>query len=406
MLKEYIEDQTVVNELIYDNYKLFGLIQKGERTDGGGKYIDVPTGLAGGMGMGATFDAAYQNQSAGLDIEFQIPLQDYYYVGTVQGKTMRLSSNPKNAFKSALKWEMDKGMQEVGRRVAWQLYRTGTGTLASFTDITNGIITLTNPTDAIIFAKDMPLQAYTGDGSGTAQVALGYVIAVDADEGKLAVSATKGNATADTPSGWTTANPYLVNRGDFNLTPCGVLFWVPTANRPVLGTPQVRFGVDRAIDPQKLAGTFVDCAKKGLNIEESLIELVTRQSRFTGKSDVIFVNDVSYASLEKALQGRRVIDTIEGPTGVGYEGIKIFAGGQNPIVISDPFCPPKTAISLQLDTWKLISAGNKFPSTLPYPNGETFIIPPNLDAIQFRMGGHAALRCNAIGKNASCTLAE
>lgn len=408
MMREHIEDPVVLNKLIYNNYKLYGLLQKDEKTDGGGKALMCPVSLSGGQGVSANPQSAYANMTSGQDVEFAIPWQDYYAFNQIEGKTLRLSENPKNAFASALNLKMDNGLAEIGKKVAWSLYRTGTGTIGKIASITNGLITLANFTDAFVFEQDQQLQAYAGDGTG-GQVtggAVAWVVGVDALNGQVLVSPTQGGAPA-TPTNWSTSFPYLVNSGDFQIAPVGALGWIPVgAARPQLGVPNIFNGVDRSKQIQKLAGTYVDYTQSGANIEESLIDLVTKQATFDGHPDVIMVNPSSYGALEKSLGARMVLGEVHSSTGIGYEGIKIHAGGDSPIVLADPFCPARTALSMQLSDWCLVSVGGKFPQHLIYPNGQEFVVPPNLDAIQFRLGGHAALRCRAPGHQASALLTE
>ena len=106
------------------------------------------------------------------------------------------------------------------------------------------------------------------------------------------------------------------------------------------------------------------------------------------------------------MTGRRVYATVDGAhEGVGFDGIKITAGGSSPVCIPDPWCPPYTAFSLQLDTWKLNSAG-PFPGPLVGPDGLLYLPQSTSDSVLYKLGGHPALTCSGPGKNAIFKLAQ
>jgi hypothetical protein len=127
------------------------------------------------------------------------------------------------AFADALNLQTSTAWTEINKRLAWLFHRSGSGTLGQINaiDPSSGAIQLTNPSDAMVFEVGMTLQSYTTDGgSGTAQAALGYVLAVDPQAAfgstQIVVAATPGASTGSTPSGWSASNAYLVNNGDFN----------------------------------------------------------------------------------------------------------------------------------------------------------------------------------------------
>jgi hypothetical protein len=414
MLKEYVEDPIVIRDLIYKNYKLMGMIEKEMTT--GGKYVVVPVRVSGSQGISNQFSVAYSNQTTPINVEFQAPLSDFYGLVTVDNKAWRLSDDKKKAFQDALENGTDSSISEMAKNAAWAFYRAGTGTLGYASDMTSngaGVITLgtntTNqvmygPTDAFIFEVGQTLQAFTADGgNGTGLSAVAYVVGVNPQAYQITVSATPGGSPG-LPSGWSTTNPYLVIQGNFNNNIAGLSTWNPAL--PSGALPGVLYTVNRNTSIQKLAGTFVDTTINAPGMEEALIQGVTTQVMFGGMPDVIMEHPNSYAALEKALTGRRIYEAIAGAhEEVGFKGLMISAGGVNPVVIADPFCPPFTGFSLQLDTWKIMSAG-KFPGQLATPTGTPFIDLPTQDATQFRVGGHVVIRNNAPGRSANFRLSQ
>lgn len=419
LLREWVEDPVVVRELIYSKWPLIGLVEKD--TEAGGEDIAIPTVLAGSGMSSPQYSVAYNNQNGGKQARFQVPLSDFFRLGSIDNKTWRLSKNSKQAYRNSLEVMASATMKEIAKDWAWCAHRAGTGTMGVISSISaGGIIKLTNPTDAMIFNPGDILMAYTGDGTGTALPAFGYVVGADP-------TSTTANLTVSPnppvngvlgapglPASWSAStNPYLVKQGSFNNDPKGWAYWHPVGTatlaipnggvRAVGGTPQTTYGVDVSQFPQKLQGTMVPLGNTP-SIEEQLINLVTATTLFSGAPDCILVHPNSYAALEKAMTGRRQYQWLEGAhEGVGFDGIRISAGGSNPIVIADPAAIPRTAQAIQLDTARIYSAG-AFPTKLTRPSGAEMIDIQNADMTQMSFGGHVAMADNGTMYNGTAQL--
>lgn len=393
ILKEYYADQKVRN-LLERRHTLWAMLTKD--TNVSGRTYPQPMRYGASTGS-ANFTNAQNNQSPNDYAEFQVPINTNYTLATVQNVAIQAARNDKGAFINLLKDSIDGAMENAIRRDAWMAYRTGTGSIGvigTSADIATGIIILTNPTDALAFQRNQVLVANSADGGGTTRAGIGYVISSDVSTGTIQVSATAGGSGGQ-PSGWV-AGDYLSSQGDVNAQIQGLGIWFPSTStlRPVIGTPSIFLGVDRSVDPTRLAGTFLNLT--GLDIESALIELISQVKMVGGSPDYVFVNTVSYRNLQKALQARSQYDKVEvvNDAGLTFKGIEVDGA----VVLEDSDCPPKTAYALQMDTLKVISFGDS-PQILTYDDGITAFRTANNDSVEARIGGYRNMTCNAPVKN-------
>jgi hypothetical protein len=147
------------------------------------------------------------------------------------------------------------------------MFSDGSGTRGTYGlgagSITAGVITLDNLGMVYQFSVNMALYSWSVSGSTATQstgAAVGYVIAVDTGAGTVTVSPTQQGA-AGTPSGWSTAFPYLGRAGDTNFATNGLMSanmlciaglgaWLPSTAPS--GSDSF-FGVNRSVSPTKLA---------------------------------------------------------------------------------------------------------------------------------------------------------
>ena len=419
-LKQYYSSEQVINDLMLKNRPLFGLVEKDFEISGQGGNIQgtpsypttaqggypVPIISSGGASPSQTFANAQTNQQPAVVRQFQVPVVSTFNLATVNRVLQGASRNNTGAFLDAMKLETDAAFQSVSNYTAAALYRNATGSFGQVNSSgvsAGGVIQLTNITDAINFNVNAVLRAAASDG-GTLRNGTGYVIAVDFSLGTLTVSGSAPvngvPGTGGIPSGWS-AGDYLVFDGSENLMIAGLLTYLPNTSqtRPTPGFASninQLFNVDRSISPQVYAGTWLQAGTE--SIEEALIDGVSEVCRLGGMPDMIFMNPVSYRALCKELQSRRHYITAEGPTGISYSGITID-GDQGPVkVLSDPWCPPKTAFILTMSTWKMIGY-QPFPDFLQYMDGMEYMRVYNADAIEMRCGGDINLTCNAPGWN-------
>lgn len=399
ILKEIYDGQSVPNE-VYKKNPFFAMVRKHEVV--GGKSYPLPLQI-GVTQTSATFSSAQTYQGAPIVQNFQLTQAKIYSLGTIQNDTLMSTNTDKKAFIDGVKIVVDSAMRAATNMIASNLFQNGLGSLGQISTITSaGVITLTNPQDIVFFELGQTLTASATDGGAlVGSGSIGFVIAVDRNNGQLTVSATYGGTTGALPSSWA-ATYYIGNIGSMaaggaakNLT--GLSGWL-------VSNPSATsfFGVDRSQDETRLAGVYYDGSSQ--SIEEALIDASSLVAREGGQPDVCFMSFASYSALLKQLGSKIQYVDIKTPyEGISFQALRIQCNGFAMDVIADRSCTAQTAYMLQLDTWALYSNGPA-PQVLLYPDNNQMLRVYNDDAAELRVGAYLQLGCNAPGWNARVAL--
>jgi hypothetical protein len=386
VLKELYDGQTVQN-MIYRRNPFFALVKKS--TDFVGKVYPQPIITAPSAGRSAAFATAQANQTAWAAQEFMVTRKKDYSIFTIDNETMMASATDKGAFVKGIKTTADLAWTAIENSMCAALFRSGSGSIGQIGSISTGVITLSNIGDVVGFEINQAIQANATDG-GTPRAALGYVVAVNRMLGKVTVSATLGGA-AGTPSGWT-ANDFLLVQGDNNAKMAGLAAWIPAVD-PTTGDSF--YGVDRSVDPTRLAGLRYDGSSQ--SIEEAAIDACAYLDREGGSPKYAITNPVSFAALEKSMGAKvQYADLKMGE--IGFRGIQINAPGGVVTVLSDRSCQSQAMWLITPETFELKSLGEA-PQILNYGDGQQLRVY-NADAVEGRIGFYGNLVCNAPGFNA------
>jgi hypothetical protein len=390
-LKELYDDQKIQN-LVYRNNPFMAMVPK--FTEFGGKYMPLPLVFNTSQGRSATFSNAQLNQTAAEVVSFALTRAPDYSIAQIDNQTMLASKTDKMAFINGAQLVIDNAIRAITNSISTGLFRSGTGSIGKISNISSGVITLTNPGDVVNFERNMTLQANPTDGgvSTSIRAALGYVIAVNRTAGTVTVASSALGGSAATPSGWTTSD-FLLVQGDNNAKIKGLLGWLPVV-APVSGDNW--FGVDRSGDTVRMAGVRYDGSAQ--NIEEALIDASLLVAREGGEPDVCIMSYGSYSALEKSLGAKAQYITMSGPAEIAFPGILINGANGQIKVFPDRSCPPKTAFLLQMNTWKLYSLGDA-PHIARYADGLEMLRVSNADAAEVRVVSYSQLGCNAPGWN-------
>lgn len=394
VLKELYDDQKVLNE-VYKTNPTLAMMPK--FTETGGKYFPQPVQIGVSQGRSSTFATAQTNQTSDIFREFLVTLKSDYSLATLDNQTLMSARTDKQAFVNAAKVQVDGAIRSIKNSLGSALFRSGTGSIGQISSITSGVIVLISPLDVVQFEIGMVLQADATDG-GTPRAALGYIISVDRSAGTITVSATLGGA-AGSPASWA-ANDFLLVQGDLNAKISGLAGWLPFV-APTSGDNF--YNVDRSVDTVRLAGNRKDAS--GVSIEEGLQDFLTQIAVNDGSPDYFITNPNSYTALQKSLGSKAQIVELAAETGkdyravVGFKALEIQMSGMTVKVLSDRNCPSQLGYALQMDTWKLISAGDA-PMILTYgAEGLEVLRVANADAAELRVGYYANLVCNAPAYN-------
>jgi hypothetical protein len=401
-LKEFYSNQGP-DYAVARNNPFFAMIEKDTALSG--KVYVQPIAIGGSQDY-VDFSVAQTNQVPVNNLAFQVPTNLHYALATVQNDSIKASRNDRGAFIGTLKQAVDIAMQNSILMDAWYLFRSGTGSIGTVSGApSTGLITLSNPSDALAFQRGQVLTATSTDGGGTTRAGIGYVLAVSISTGQILVSDVGQGGAAGNPSGWADGD-YLYPQSNLNAQMNGLSGWLPTSTstlRPAIGTAKNFLGVDRSIDPTRLAGTSLDL--RGEDMESALIDLISQvKSIGRGKPDYTMVNPISYRALTKALQARRsyVDASVTSEAGITFRGCMV----EDSLVLQDPSCPAKTAFALDMSTWKLISMGPN-PDFIEYPDGlGAFRVVTGSDAVEARIGGYRNVVCSDPAKNGVALLPQ
>lgn len=394
-LKELYDGQVVEN-LVYADNPFLAMVKK--NTDFGGKYKPIPIITGASQGRSSTFSNAQGNQSPVQIESFLLTRVSDYSIATIDNQTMLASKTDKMAFLEGAKLVIDGAIRSLTNSVASSVFRSGTGSIGQIASIsTSGsgpyisTITLSNANDIVQFEVNMYLVATATDG-GSASSDVLLVTKVNRSSGVITCS------SAASPSGTWAANAYLVVQGDLNLKPKGLAAWLP---KTAPSTGDNFYGVDRSVDPTRLAGVRYDGSAQ--SIEEAIIDASALLAREGGKPNVLITNFASYSALEKALGSKVTYTELKGPAEIAFRGIMINGANSMIKVFPDRNCQALTGYLLQMDTWALEGLGD-VPQILRYGDGLEMLRVANADAGEVRCGAYYNLRTNAPGWNAVVSL--
>jgi hypothetical protein len=428
-LKElYSDDAWVMRDLILNRNPGLAIFDKDETESGmAGKYFPIPTLFAGGAGRSANYGLGQQYQTAPGTIEFQVGRVPNYSFATLTGDFLRASAQSIGAFMPAAELNVKTAFKQLGNDYALMLWGDGSGTRGTYGlgagSITSGVITLDSLSQVYAFSLGMALTSFSVSGQTPTQSTganIGFVIAVDTGAGTITVSPTSPQGSAGTPTGWSTAFPYLSQAGDTNfisnglqtanmLKWSGVAAWIP---KVAPGGSDSFWTVNRSVAPSSLAGYRFNGA--GESIQDALIDGVNQlaaNGTEAGDPDFIFINPVSYQVLVKQLTSQGVYQMVKAKineeVSISFKALVLPTANGEIAILQDRNVPSQTAYAITSKTWKIRSLG-KMAQFLTFPGFYDQIGIPvqGSDAVQLVVGGYSAVTCNAPAANAVITLSQ
>lgn len=379
---------------VYKNNPLLALLPKDTEFEGRNMVVDVLYGDT--QGRSAGFSNAQTNAlaSSHKGVPFTITRKADYALAYIDRQTMLATKNQSGAVAAALATEMNSAINVLKNSLAHAVWGDGGGNLGQISAIAGSTFTLVNATDTTNFevGKVLNLSATKSGGAIRAGGTL-TVTAVARSTGVVTCSA----GIVATIAG-AVVNDYVFTDGDYGAKLAGVQGWIPTAD-PTGGDSW--FGVDRSVDPTKLAGVRFDGS--ALPIEEAFIQCGARLGLEEGAPKYAFCNFLDFANLETSLGSKKVYEDIEGPYGIGFQGISIRGPLGSIKVLADRNCPRGVAYMLDLDSWCLHSL--KEAPHIIKDDGLDMLRQSTADGFEIRMAYYAQLATNAPGHNARVTLA-
>ena len=394
-LKAYYSNQKVEN-MTYKDYPFYAMLTK--KKDFYGKNYPLPIQIGNPQGRSHTFSKAKANQTSSVYKDFTLTRVKDYSLATVDNETAEASENDKGAFLKALTNEIDSAIRSSASSMATMIYGDGSGCIGQIsagTNVATATLTLADPDSVVNFEVGMTLVFAAARSTGALRNSGSTlsVLAVNRSTGVLTMSAAINTVTG------TIANDFVFVDGDRNLSVSGLAAWLPEA-APAGGDNF--FGVDRSVDPTRLAGVRYDGS--AMSIEEALVGGLTLCNREGGNPKVVFMNYTDWSNLELALGSKvqYMVTEAFGRADIGFQGIQVKTNKGVANCVADPFCPRGLAYGLTMESWALYSL--KEPIRILDLDGNKILRTSDADAVELRVGGYFQLGCNAPGHNVVITL--
>lgn len=394
MLKTLYPKKRVEN-LVYADRPMLAWLPKSDTFYGENK--KVPLIYGNPAGRSATFSVAQGNKTNTKSAAFLVERVRNYELISIDNETIEASQNDAGAFASARQVEIDGAFQNISNDMSADVVGKGSGSrgqLSATQNLSSSVVVLSQPEDIVKFEVGMPIVLSATDGGGSVKSGVMYIISVDRMAGTFVVSASQGGVAANigTIVGTAAASDYLFVQGDYDAKMAGLQAWLPYGGP----TSSPFFGVDRTIDPTRLAGITEDLSS--YSIEEALIQgakLMYREGQ--NKYDAIWLNETKYAELIMALGAKVQYTTMQVTPEISFQGCKFQAHNKIVTVYCDKMLPVDSAFFLTRMTWEVASLKGA-PRILNMDTLEA-LREATSDGIEIRIGYYANMHCNAPGFN-------
>lgn len=404
-LKTLWPQDRIKNE-VYPDHPFLAMVPKRENFKGENAYIALRTGDP--QGRSASFTVAQTisqltgagNAGSSRGARFLLTRAKDYQIVNLETEVILASEGDEGALIAALDTEMKAGANNIGKSLATALYRGQTGAISTIGTITanttvSADILLSNINDVTSFELGMLLVASaTATGANRATPASAYVSAVNRDTGVVRVlgdfSGTNWAAADTLFASGDNAN----NSGSGNKI-SGLADWIPST----APTSTTFFGVDRSVDPTRLAGLRIDGS--ALSPEECVINTLSRQGREGGRQSHFMVNHADFRNIELSL-GSKVTTTYQTVGSIGFKTLQVQGPKGIVDVMADQDCPAGRGYSLDMSTWKLFTLG-ACPRILDM-DGNQLSRVATADQFEARMVYFGQLYTDAPGYNATIAM--
>lgn len=389
----YLSDSTIPDQIMRNN-PMMGVLPKS--TDGGGKYRHVHLRHVRPQGRSAVFATAQANTVGSVRKAFDVVWRSNYQTAEVDGDVIDDAAGNKTIIIEHIKAEMDGALDNLRDDIAMNLFRNSGGARGQIASGEGSdTITLVDPTDIVNFEIGMTLTGSDWDGTGTPgtdRVGTAVVTALDRDLGTITTT-----ADWDTLLVTAAALDYLFEEDDIGVKMSGLESWIPSV-APVGGDSF--FGVDRSVDPVRLAGVRYDGT--GQPLEEAIVQGAARVRRWKKASpiDCAFLNPTRYAALEVSLEGRKRVQEVKGSGAaahIGYNAIMVASPHGDIPVMSDPNCQEDVLWLLNKQSWMIETVGPM--ARLLDEDGNAFLRKTNADGYELRVKNRGNMWCREPGSN-------
>lgn len=402
-LKEvYTEDE--IAEQSYDKNPFFAMTVKDNEKSVGGKYFVLPVEISHPGGSSANFAKAKLNATASSYRDFIINRTTQYQHVKVDHELMLATDKKSEAFMKEIE-QFNRGFKGFGQKLGRRMYRTSGGAIAKLSIASTNTTTLNFADQASVFNFHMGqvICFAAADGTGSLRDSGDTTTVTEIDH--VAGTVTIADNLGTQISGVATTD-YVFVDGEFGVCLNGLEDWLPVDDRAAKLAASFN-NVTRSVAANYLGGCYLDGTSFG-TLDEVMIKLVGLVGMFGGDTDTIFANTAQITELMLVKNSKiKIIEAIRtnmksettGKIVVGFSGFKCMVGDKIVEVYGDRNCPTNRLYALQMNTWKLLHAGEminwvgeSYTDQRIWPSREE-------DAAESMLASYCNLGCSAPGWN-------
>jgi hypothetical protein len=348
MLKTYYKKEGIQN-LLFRNSPLLKKIKK-ETVEGKTQNFAAMYSR-GGAASGDFTAAKNQASTVAKTAEFSVEPGQLFSVYTMNAKEVAASRSNAGAYMKIGGAKMFAASESFRKTLAAALYGSGYGEICAvpdggwtFSGTTAKAVTL--PEDAIM-KIDVGSKLVVKETLTTAESSAAVT---------LTVNSINGTSVNVTPSGSATPSAgYIVClAGSMNssspLLPVGLGGWLPVVKKRSGETwngyiDDLFFGVDRSVNPDRLAGAFYDATGASETKTSAVTKLIKKLRRQGSLCDMIVMNDDDFLTFSNEIQSTNTYFTATSTkeakkASVGFSEISAaFSTNYIENCIDDPYCP-------------------------------------------------------------------
>lgn len=408
LLKEYYDDGALVNETYVKNPLWARMIKTQAVANVTGRSFVHPIVVATSQGRNTSFSKALTNGDGTGEVsyDFTVTRINNYQNASVATETVLSTMDDRGAFTKAVTLITDNCLRNLGLDQAQSMYGNGSGTRGNAGNSTQQP-SFATPTLVFAIADsslnfEINMELVVAASETASPRALGsaghglYVGSVDRTLGTISVVTALGGSTPCNLNDATNGIPTIAN-GDYVFVindqgqkMAGLQAWLPYGGP----TSTLFFGVNRTVDPVRLAGNWLDGSQ--LSVEDAFIQATVNVAKQGYDLTHFFVPYNKYAQLLKS-QSAKVAIIEEVNPDISFEGLQVLTPSGNVIVMPDRNCPPNRMFGLNIDTWDYIHLGD--PVQMFNYDGNTWLRQVASDGMGIRFFSLGNLVCRVPAAN-------
>jgi hypothetical protein len=383
---------------IHDMFPLHKALKK--ETDFVGELAYVPLQNANPQGSSAAFSEAQGNVHQGNYVRFALTRVKHYGIARVDGEAAEAAVKSEGALVDL--WDNETKGVAVTETSTLATYEYGNGD-ATLGQIASGhttaTVTLAVGTNMNYFELNMTVKAVSTTGlSPTVRSGKAKVIGIDRRARTLTFSAALDDAGLIPNVG---ASDYLVRAGDQAVG--GVATAITGLDAYIAGgaSPGTLFGLNRNVDPVRLAGQAIDYS--GWAMEDAVVD-ASAQVGFQGIGypELLVANNIDVANMKKSMGAKIVYNRPGGSEGKHSFSTLTIEGEAGPItILADPWCPRNKAFLIKKEALSLFSL--KAAPHLAKLDDINFLRLSDADAYEVRFAFYGNIKCKNPGPHVKLT---